>query len=390
MKKVKNSFGGVIGGIILLIAGTCLLWWNEGNNVKNIATTNEVETTAIEIKSDKVEASNDDKLVVVSDNLNVIDEEIADTEFGVALKTAKLQRKVEVYQWEEDSSTDDDGDTTYSYHKEWHEGLIDSGNFHNKSHVNPTSVDYHSESYQANEVKLGAFNLSTKQIGMLSTNAKYNPSSLKLKEGYTYQGDYITSAKDLNKPEIGDIRISWSYNDWKEVTILAVQKGTTFTDFVSKNGKKVNRVEKGTLTIEGIVANMRSENNMMKWIFRGIGALLIVFGYISILGPISTLASFVPILGGLVGGLLSLVGFLVGIVHSLIIIILAWFRFRPVLSVVLIAVVVALIFSIRKLVKSKKAPEVPTTDAPVIPEASTVETTPEEVKTEQPIEENKD
>ena len=42
---------------------------------------------------------------------------------------------------------------------------------------------------------------------MLSTNAKFNASSLELKEGYNYQGDYITTSKDLNKPEIGDIRI---------------------------------------------------------------------------------------------------------------------------------------------------------------------------------------
>ena len=142
MKKIKNSFGGVIGGIILLIAGTCLLWWNEGNNVKNIATTNEVEKTAIEVKFDKVESSNDGKLILVTDKLNVIDDEISDEEFGVAIKTARLQRKVEIYQWEEDSSTDDDGDTTYTYSKKWSEDLIDSGNFHNKSHVNPTSVDY--------------------------------------------------------------------------------------------------------------------------------------------------------------------------------------------------------------------------------------------------------
>ena len=31
-----------------------------------------------------------------------------------------------VYQWKEDSDTDDDGDTRYSYEKEWDEDLIDS------------------------------------------------------------------------------------------------------------------------------------------------------------------------------------------------------------------------------------------------------------------------
>ena len=32
--KVKNSFQGILWGIILIIAGTVILWWNEGRAVK--------------------------------------------------------------------------------------------------------------------------------------------------------------------------------------------------------------------------------------------------------------------------------------------------------------------------------------------------------------------
>ena len=355
MKKIKNSFGGIIGGIILLIAGTCLLWWNEGNNVKNIATTNEVEKTAIEVKSDKVDSNNDGKLVLVSDKLNVVDEEVADTEFDVSLKTARLQRKVEIYQWEEKENTDEDGNTTYSYEKKWSDELIDSSSFSNsKGHENPTTILQNSKSFEANEVKIGAFELSAKQISSLSTSAKFDASDLKLKDDYTYQGEFVTTSKDIAKPEIGDIRISWLYNDWKETTILAVQKDNSFADFVSKSDKKVNRVEKGTLTLKEVVSKMRKENKFMKWLFRFVGTFLIIMGYISILNPLSTIASFVPILGGIVGGLLGLLGFLVGLVHSLIIIVIAWFRFRPILSIALIAVIVGLLFGIKKILKSKK------------------------------------
>ena len=41
MKSKKNPFSGVIGGIVLLVLGTGLLWWNEGNNVKNLQSVNE-------------------------------------------------------------------------------------------------------------------------------------------------------------------------------------------------------------------------------------------------------------------------------------------------------------------------------------------------------------
>jgi hypothetical protein len=33
--RVKNSCGGIFGGIALFLAGTALLWWNEGNAVAN-------------------------------------------------------------------------------------------------------------------------------------------------------------------------------------------------------------------------------------------------------------------------------------------------------------------------------------------------------------------
>ena len=31
--RIKNSFAGVLTGIGLIIGGTCLLWWNEGDFV---------------------------------------------------------------------------------------------------------------------------------------------------------------------------------------------------------------------------------------------------------------------------------------------------------------------------------------------------------------------
>ena len=33
--KVKGSFQGILWGIILIIAGTIVLWWNEGRAVKS-------------------------------------------------------------------------------------------------------------------------------------------------------------------------------------------------------------------------------------------------------------------------------------------------------------------------------------------------------------------
>ena len=141
-KKKGGLFAGVFFGLILVIVGTVLLWWNEGNNVRNIKTTDEIEKTVVEIASKSDCKEYEDKLVATGGKFTVKDKELTDSTFNVSVHTAALSRIVEIYQWEEESETDDDGNTTYSYKKVWHEGLIDSSDFHRSGHDNPTSAAF--------------------------------------------------------------------------------------------------------------------------------------------------------------------------------------------------------------------------------------------------------
>ncbi len=354
MKKIKNSFGGIIVGILMIIGGTCLLWWNEGNNVRNIEAINEVEKVLKVVGSDKVDAKNEGKLVLVNGDLITEDEEIKDDTFGVSIKAPVLTRTVEIYEWEETEHTDDDS-TTYSYNKVWKEDLIDSSSFHQSGHTNPTSMAVQGQTFVANNVKLGVFELSSEQKDMLSTKADVTiPEDITLDETYKVDKGYVTTSKNLDNPEIGDLRINWQYNNWTKATVLAVQKENTFTKYTAKSGRNINRIFEGELSTDEVLSKIRSEDKMMKWIFRAVGALLIVFGYVSLISPLTTLTSFVPFLGGIVGSVLNLIAFLIALVHSLVIIIVAWFRFRPLLAIVLLLAIVAIIALIVMLIKKNK------------------------------------
>ena len=173
MKRIGNSFKGIAGGFILILIGIVLLWWNEGNNVKNIKTTAEMEKVVIDVKSDKVNSKNDGKLIATNGEL-INEQELTDDDLGVTIKTPKMIRVVEVYQWDENSTTDDDGHTTYSYRKKWSDDLIDSGNFHDKNKKNPTTKLFENKTYTSSDVKVGAFSLSSNQIERLSTKANFN------------------------------------------------------------------------------------------------------------------------------------------------------------------------------------------------------------------------
>lgn len=350
--KKTGIFGGVITGLIFLVVGTGLLWWNEGNNVKNIKTIDEISEVVIDVSSSEIDLANEGKLVATNGSFTVEDKEVVDNVFGVGNKTAILSRTVEIYEWEETEHTDEDY-TRYTYDKVWKEELIDSSNFES-GHTNPTTKLYDSELFAARKCKVGKYSLSSKQIMGLATDKTLVLKSVKLPEGFKVNGNYITNSKDINNPQVGDLRISFTYNDWTEISVMAVINGSTFSDYVSEAGKNVNEVREGLLTSKEIIKKMQDENNMLKWILRAVGTVVLICAYLAIISPITKLASYVPILGGIVGGIIFVICCIIGLIHSLLVIAIAWIRFRPVLGIILLAVVAVLVFFLVKIIKNKK------------------------------------
>ena len=354
MKNNKNGglFAGIIMGLLMVIGGTVFLWWNEGNNVRNIKTTDEVEKNVVEItsKSDCTQYSG--QLVAVGGKFTVEDKTISDDVFQVSIHSAALDRVVEIYQWEEETETDDDGGTTYSYNKVWHEGLIDSSNFQ-KGHDNPTSTEYSSDSFYAERVRLGNYFLASSQISQMETDKDFSltDNNVAIPDGYQGNGKYVTNSANLDKPQIGDVRISWKYNGWKEVSLIAKVSGDSFVSYTSEAGKNVNFVTEGNRTAAEMIEIMRNQDRLMKWLFRLFGFLLVFFGYLSVISPLTKLLSYVPILGNAVNFVFVLTLFLLSLVHSLLVILIAWFRYRPLLSVCLLAgcaVIGVALFLLRK------------------------------------------
>lgn len=353
MNRIGNSFKGVVGGFIFLVLGVILLWWNEGNNVKNLKTTAELEDSYVDVKSDKVESKNDGKLVATHGKL-INEKELTDETFGVTIKTPIMKRTVEVYQWKETSNTDKDGNTTYSYNKDWSERLIDSSEFHETGHDNPTSKLYEDKTYTSDDVKVGAFSLSSEQVEKLSTKANFTEFNQETINGLNLKitNNYITNSEDFENPKIGDVRITFTFNNSTEVSVLAIQSDDSFVAFTSKAGKKVNRIVDGSHNGKDMIESIRSEDKFMKWILRFFGFIICMAGFKTILKPISAISSYVPLLGSLVGTAMGLVSFVLSLSLSLFVIAIAWIRFRPIVGISLIAIVVALIIFL--IIRSKK------------------------------------
>lgn len=362
MKKIGDSFKGIFGGFIFIIIGIILLWWNEGNNVKNIKTTQEMGKNYIQIGSETIDNNNEGKLVATNGKL-IYEEELKDTVFNVSIIAPYLERIVEVYQWEEEEHSDDDG-TTYEYKKVWSDELIDSSHFHKGGYENVTVKPYENNMVISSDVKLGAFKLPNDMITGLKANKNITSfdESVITSLDYKVSSIYITNSADLNKPEIGDIRISFVYPDYTEASVIATQSSSTFSPFVSSSGKTISRIEDGIHTGEELIKNIENENKLIKWMLRLFGFVAIFAGFSTILKPLSTITGFVPILGGLVNSAVGLIAFILGLIISLIVIAIAWIAFRPIIGISLLIVVGALIFF---LIKKKNNGQINTSNTNV-------------------------
>ena len=356
MNKSKRG-SGILGGLIFLVVGIGVLWSNEGRTVKTQAAIGEASKSYIQVKSDSVDSKNEGKLVATKGKLNIdSSSELKDDIFGIRVNAVKMRRNVEMYQWKEECSEEDEK-TKCEYEKVWEDKVIDSSEFTESGHTNPSDMLYESEVYTADNVKLGAFTLPSELIGSLKYDKtkgndalvqEYNNS----KENIKVDGKYLTTVKESG-PEIGDIRISYQYTAVKDASVMGVQTDDTFEAYTSKKGKDIYTIVEGNKTGAQILENMTSANKTIKWGLRILGIVLVIGGFSSMFGFITNLANKVPVLGNIVSGATSVVSTILGLGLSLIVIAIAWFRFRPVLSIVLIVVVVALIVFL-KMYQPKK------------------------------------
>ncbi|MDO5554515.1 MAG: TMEM43 family protein [Planctomycetia bacterium] len=169
--RIGDAFKGVLVGIILIVAGIVLLFWNEGRTVKRYKALKEANTAVISVDSTVVDPANEGKLIHLTGPAKT-NEILTDADFNVATNAIRLQRNVEMYQWQENSDSETkkklgggtETVTTYTYTKTWFPALIDSSLFKESGHENPKNMPYQSLELQAKEVTLGAFRLSDSQI----------------------------------------------------------------------------------------------------------------------------------------------------------------------------------------------------------------------------------
>jgi len=356
--RILSSIKGILFGIVLIPISIILLFWNENRAVTTAKGLKEGAAAVVSIDAKSVIPTNDQKLVHLSDQVTS-DEVLKDPLFAVAAKGIRLTRSVEMYQWQEDKSSEThkklgggtETATTYSYKQVWSDKLISSAHFnpnHREEHQNPTAMLTQPLTVVGGNVKLGAFKLPSEVIAKMHGDAvlaatdedlaKAAPdlrSKLKLAAGTFYVG------MDPAAPALGDQRVSFKVLTPAVWSVIARQNGDSLAAYQPKNGSAIERVEAGSVSADLMFKHAESENAMLTWGLRLGGFVLMALGLGLIVNPLSVFADVIPFLGDIIGVGVGLAAILLAFVGSIIVIAVAWFVVRPLLTVALAVVAAA-------------------------------------------------
>ena len=127
--------------------------------------------------------------------------------------------------------------------------------------------------------------------------------------------------------------------------------------YATSAGDSLLLVRQGAATAQEMFDAAASSNNVMTWVLRAAGLMLLITGFSMLLKPLSVLASVLPFLGRLVGTATGLVAAVFGVAIGTLTIAAAWLAFRPLVSVIVFAIGAGLIFVIRQqIVRRRQKP----------------------------------
>lgn len=366
--RIAGAIKGIVFGLVFFIVAFPLLFWNEGRSVKRYKTLKEGSGSVISVSPDRVEPGNDGKLVHVAAQA-VTDEVLSDKTFGISANALKLKRTVEMYQWEEDVSSEKKknvggGTTTtktYSYSKGWNDELVDSSGFKKPSgHENPGSMPYSSQEIVANKVTIGAFTLSRSLLGKISNFTPLDvgsesgmPDILKDK-GKLHDGGFFIGDNPA-EPRIGNIRIFFKAAMPTEVSLVSKQSGNTFETYHAKTGGTIELLQTGIHSADSMFKKAEEANKFLTWILRFVGFIVMMIGINLFLRPLSVLADVLPILGDIVEAGTGIISFLLALVLSFVTIAIAWIVYRPIIGIGLLAAAVAAVIATGGKLKKARA-----------------------------------
>lgn len=349
-KRQKRRTGRLIFGLILVLAGSAGLFWNEWRSASEMATLRAAGRSVMSVDPGRVPGDADGRLVHVAAEARPSGI-VEDPVFGLGDVALRLDRIVEMYQWREHTQGAGDNRTT-RYEKVWAEGRIPSERFRERvGRSNPPAPPYQSARFQPPEVAIGAYGLTPALVDLLPADrAIAVPRGRELfVRGGVLAGDGTGFfSGDPRRPEIGDVRVRFRVVPAGEVSVLAGLDGARLGPWRAANGGEVAIAVPGLETAEAMLGHARRVTALRTWGVRAAATLGVFVGCSLLLGRagerVASLAALRRRLGPAAAPTVAL-GW------ALVVVAIAWVLFRPLASlglVVATSVLLGLLYRVQE------------------------------------------
>jgi hypothetical protein len=215
------------------------------------------------------------------------------------------------------------------------------------------------------EASLGAFRLGSEIIARIGGGSRLDlgPSNLTAVEN-AYAGRQRISisdgriylGSDPTSPRIGDYRISYTLVPLGPLSLVGRQSGDTLQPYQTQAGDALLLVQPGTHTAAAMFDKAVSDNTVLTWILRGVGLVLLFVGFLLFASPLGVMADVIPFLGSIVRLGTGVLAFAAALLAGTITIGIAWFWYRPLLSITLVAITLAVAAFLSWLGRRKAVP----------------------------------
>ncbi|KAJ8360987.1 hypothetical protein SKAU_G00175120 [Synaphobranchus kaupii] len=352
LERLSETSGGMLVGVSLFLLSFYVLFTNEGRAIRVAASLDEGLSQVVSLEPSFTPIlQNNNRLVHLSGLLRTA-QPLHDPNYKVAVHAVKLKRQVEMYQWvehQESRDYEEDGqtktETTYSYSTEWRSDVINSRNFDKEiGHINPSAMAVESVTVVAPDVWVGRFSLSNGLVEKIEnfqrlTLTAPSPDSDSF---LTVYGDYFYHTPYPNRPEVGDVRVSFSYagssgegsypRPAQVVSVVAMQRSDQLMSFKTKSGEKLEILYLEELSAQEVFEREQQVNTRRLWALRAAGWGLMFLGISLTIRIFYTLVDWVPILRELVSLGLKIFALCVSCSLSLLTIAAGWLFYRPLVA----------------------------------------------------------
>lgn len=278
-------------GLVLFVVGANVLYWNEGRAVHTMLALDEAyaDVYSMQFTEEEQDQSFENRIVHLSGPI-ICGEPLTEPDYNIQLLAVKLRRQVQMYQWVEETvehnfgesvGTVDSDSRSYYYTREWRDKIVDSRNFNNRhGHTNPSRFPIESGIQVADAIYIGKYELGAAVKGKfnkfkeLTSDIRPDDSSIKLHLGLYYH------TNDVFNPEIGDLRILFSYAgmEGEMYSIVGKLQGNKVQPYLTTRGVPVLLVYPGEISALEVFRLEYHAQVLHTWWWRFIGWLLVFFG----------------------------------------------------------------------------------------------------------------